>query len=280
VFRRLTGFLLAAIPLLVAIGLLRAVALLRRGTGASWRDAFGAFLIWQSTMLTVTSASIQGLFAKEAAFLRTPKTHAEPRFSDAVKANWAECLLGLLGLGGIIGAAATTSSTGLLVAGLLSWPTGSFLAAPYNSLSAQHAALPADLKERRRTEYRRYGKRRLTFAIGGLGLAGSAAAVALGLFVPGAANVTPPQIIGPARGQPVHYGSTTPSSPAPSESHHKQPGSHPNTTTTTTPTTGTTTTTTPTSTSPTTTTTPTTTTGTTTTPTSTSPTTATTPTTP
>ena len=105
VFRKLTGFLLAAIPLLVVIGLLRAVALLRRGTGASWRDAFGAFLIWQSTVLTVTSASVQGLFAKEAAFLRTPKTAGDPRLSDAIKANWVECLFALLGLAGIVGSA-------------------------------------------------------------------------------------------------------------------------------------------------------------------------------
>jgi hypothetical protein len=89
---------------------------------------------------------------------------------------------------------------------LLLWPTTSFFAAPYNSLSAQHAALPPDLTERRQTEYLRYGKRRLTFAVGGLGLAGGAAAVALGLFIPGPANITPPQIVGPARGQPVQYG--------------------------------------------------------------------------
>src|SRR5262249_15670879 len=119
VFRKLTGFLLAAIPLLVVIGLLRAVALLRRGTGASCGDAFGAFMIWQSRMITTTSASVQGLFAKEAAFLRTPKTAGEPRWSDAIKANWAECLLGGLGLIALIAAAATTAPTGLLVAGLL-----------------------------------------------------------------------------------------------------------------------------------------------------------------
>ena len=112
VFRKLTGFLLAAIPLLVAIGLLRAVALLRRGTGASWRDALGAFLIWQSTVLTGTSASVQGLFAKEAAFLRTPKTAGEPSWTDALKANWVECLFGLLGVIGIVGAASTGSPTG------------------------------------------------------------------------------------------------------------------------------------------------------------------------
>ncbi len=209
VFRKLTGFLLAAIPLLVVLGLLRAVALLRRGTGASWRDALGAFLIWQSTTLTVTSASIQGLFAKEAAFLRTPKTHGDPSWSDALKANWVECLFGLLGLAGIAGALSRTSPGGALLAGLLVWPTVSFLAAPYNSLSAQHAALPPNLRERRRSEYLRYGKRRLTYAVGGLGLAGGTAALALGLFVPGTANIVAPQLIGPAKGHPVHYGQAT-----------------------------------------------------------------------
>ena len=253
VFRKLTGFLLAAIPLLVAIGLLRAVALLRRGTGASWRDAFGAFLIWQSTVLTVTTASIKGLYAKEAAFLRTPKTHGDPRWSDALKANWAECLLGLLGLVGIVGAAATTSPTGLLVAGLLVWPTASFLAAPYNSLSAQHAALPADLGERRRTEYLRYGKRRLTFAVGGLGLAGGAAALTLGLFVPGPANITAPQIVGPARGLPVHYGPVTTSQTTSSQAqpNHSSKQTHSTTTkASTTPTTTSTTSTTTSATTP------------------------------
>ena len=250
VFRKLTGFLLAAIPLLVVLGLLRAVALLRRGTGASWRDALGAFLIWQSTTLTVTSASVQGLFAKEAAFLRTPKTQGDPRWTDALKANWAECLFGLLGVAAIVGALSKTSPGGVLLAALLVWPTMSFFAAPYNSLSAQRAALPADLRERRRTEYLRYGRRRLTLAVGGLGLAGGTAALALGLFVPGPANVTPPQLIGPARGEPVQYGpqstASSPHSSPPASSHHD---SKPTKTSTSTTTTSTVTTTTPTATS-------------------------------
>ena len=221
VFRKLTGFLLAAIPLLVVLGLLRAVALLRRGTGATWSDALGAFLIWQSTILTVTSASIQGLFAKEAAFLRTPKTHGDPKWSDALKANWVECLFGVLGVVAIVGAASRGTPGGVLLAVLLLWPTTSFFAAPYNSLSAQHAALPPELRERRRTEYLRYGKRRLTFAVGGLGVAGGAAAVALGLFVPGPANITPPQIVGPARGQPVQYGPSRSTTPAATHRSHE-----------------------------------------------------------
>ncbi|HEX4033812.1 MAG TPA: hypothetical protein VHX66_05155, partial [Solirubrobacteraceae bacterium] len=207
VFRKLTGFLLAAIPVLVVLGLLRAVALLRRGTGATWREALGAFLIWQSTSLTVAIASVQALFAKEAVFLRTPKTQGEHAWSDALKANWAECVLGFAGLVGIAAGLARSSSSygGPLLAALLLWPTVSFLAAPYNSLSAQRAALPPELRARRRTEHLRYGAR-LTYAVGGLGLAGGVAALALGLFVPGPATIVPPQIVGPAKGQPVHYG--------------------------------------------------------------------------
>ncbi len=254
VFRKLTGFLLAAIPLLVVLGLLRAVALLRRGTGATWRDAFGAFLIWQSTALTVTSASLQGLFAKEAAFLRTPKTHGDPRWTNALKANWVECLFATLGLIAIAGALSRGSAGGLLLAALLLWPTASFLAAPYNSLSAQRAALPPDLRERRRTEYLRYGRRRLTYAVGGLGLAGGAAALALGLFVPGPANIVAPQLVAPARGHAVHYGpakpaSTTRSSTPSHQQNKKKPANGAKTTPTTTSTATTTTATTTTSTS-------------------------------
>src|SRR5205807_8262874 len=97
-FRKLTGFLLAAIPLLVLTGLLRAVALLRRGTGASFREALGAFLIWQSTALVVARASVKALYSKKAEFLRTPKTSEEGGFSDAIRGNLAETGLGLLGL--------------------------------------------------------------------------------------------------------------------------------------------------------------------------------------
>jgi glycosyltransferase involved in cell wall biosynthesis len=72
-FRKLTVFLVATVPVLVLLGLVRAVALLRRGTGASWRDALGAFFIWQSTSVVVARASVLALFAKKAAFLRTPQ---------------------------------------------------------------------------------------------------------------------------------------------------------------------------------------------------------------
>src|SRR5215510_13453619 len=103
-FRKLTVFLVATVPVLVVLGLIRAVALLRRGTGASWRDAVGAFFIWQSTSLVVARASLQGLFARRAEFLRTPKTGEHASVFQVLRANWAESLLALLGVAGIAAA--------------------------------------------------------------------------------------------------------------------------------------------------------------------------------
>jgi len=133
-FRKLTPFLVATVPVLVGLGLVRAVALLRRGTGASWRDAIGAFFIWQSTSLVVARASLQGLFARKAAFLRTPKTSERAKWWEALWANWAESALALMGLAGIIGALTkATRLSGPLLAALLVFPTLGMAAAPFNS---------------------------------------------------------------------------------------------------------------------------------------------------
>jgi glycosyltransferase involved in cell wall biosynthesis len=155
-FRKLTAFVVATVPVLVALGLLRAVALLRRATGASWRDAVGAFLIWQSTSLVVARASVLGLFARKAEFLRTPKTSDQTSWWMAIRANWAETSLALLGLLAMVAALTRLDNyAGPLLAGLLVFPTLGLAAAPYNSLAAQRAALPPDLRERRRTEWLR-----------------------------------------------------------------------------------------------------------------------------
>jgi cellulose synthase/poly-beta-1,6-N-acetylglucosamine synthase-like glycosyltransferase len=219
-FRKLTPFLLATVPLLVALGLVRAIALLRRGTGASWRDAMGAFFIWQSTSLVVARASVLGLFARKAAFLRTPKTSEQAKWWEALRANWAESSLALLGAAGIAAALSRANQlSGPLLAALLVFPTLGLAAAPFNSLSARRAALPARLSERRRTEYRRD---RAAFAVGAatgglvavLGVV--IAAVAL-LFTPSRHPVNTPRLVGPA---------TTHSRPAhPSPSHSPAPAS-------------------------------------------------------
>jgi cellulose synthase/poly-beta-1,6-N-acetylglucosamine synthase-like glycosyltransferase len=214
--RKLTGFLLAAIPVLVLLGLVRAVALLRRGTGAGWRDAFGAFMIWQSTALVVARASVQGLFAREAEFLRTPKTAGEAKWWDAIRGNIGETVLAALGIAAIAGALTKAGGYGgILTACLLLWPTAAFAGAPLNSLSAQRAALPEELRRRRATENRRYRTaRRATFAVAGLAGIGASVAVALALLSPGGSPSVTPQLVGPARGHPEHYNSTSSSRPA------------------------------------------------------------------
>jgi hypothetical protein len=217
-FRKLTPFLVATVPVLVGLGLVRAVALLRRGTGASWRDALGAFFIWQSTSLVVARASVLGLFARKAAFLRTPKTSERARWWEALRANWAETSLAVLGLAGIAGALTrVTQLSGVLLAVLLLFPTLGMAAAPFNSWAAQRATLPAWLRERRQTEYRRD---RRAFAAGAatggvavvLGVV--VAAVAL-LLAPSHHSVQTPSLLGPARGN-TPAATASPSSPSPS----------------------------------------------------------------
>src|SRR6202167_4646155 len=217
-FRKLTPFLVATVPVLVLLGLVRAVALLRRGTGASWRDALGAFFIWQSTSLVVARASVLALFARKAAFLRTPKTSEQTRWWEALRSNWAESALALLGFAGI--AAALTKATqlsGPLLAGLLLVPTLGMAAAPVNSWAARRAALPAWLRDRRTTEYRRD---RRTFAAG-MATGGAVAVLgvaiaALALLFTGHHPVQTPNLVGPAQG--THAPATPTRSPSTSPS--------------------------------------------------------------
>jgi glycosyltransferase involved in cell wall biosynthesis len=224
-FRKLTIFLVATVPVLVALGLVRAVALLRRGTGASWRDAIGAFFIWQSTSLVVARASVLGLFARKAAFLRTPKTSERARWWEALRANWAESLLALLGMAGI--AAALTKPAGLsgpLLAALLVFPTLGMAAAPFNSWAARRAALPAALRARRTTEYRRD---RRSFAagaaVGGLVTVAAVVVAAVALLLAPSHHFRSPTIVPPS-GHSSHPASPT-KSPSPSATPTPTPSS-------------------------------------------------------
>ena len=222
-FRKLTVFLVATVPVLIGLGLLRAIALLRRSTGASWRDALGAFFIWQSTSLVVARASVLALFAKKAAFLRTPKTSARTTWWHALRANWAETILALCGAAGIAGALTKTSTlSGPLLAGLLLVPTLGMAAAPVNSWAARRATLPAWLRERRRTEYRRD---RHAFAAGiatgGVIAVGALAALAIALMLTGR-HTTGPSLVGP-----VQSPTATTSAPAPSATPTSTPAATP-----------------------------------------------------
>jgi cellulose synthase/poly-beta-1,6-N-acetylglucosamine synthase-like glycosyltransferase len=224
-FRKLSAFLVAVVPLLVILGLVRAIALLRRGTGASWRDAFGAFFVWQSTSLVVARASIQGLFARNAVFMRTPKTFDEAGWWQVIRANWAESGLAALGAAGIgVGLWNGTTFSGALLAALLVIPTAGFAAAPWNSLAAQRAALPADLTRRRRTEFLRQPAVVRGTLAGATAVIGVGAAVVLALMLaPTHGELHTPRLVNPA---PSHPGSTHPSAgTAPSSSGGSAPSS-------------------------------------------------------
>jgi hypothetical protein len=232
-FRKLTIFLVAAVPVMFLLGLVRAVALLRRGTGATWRDAIGAFFIWQSTSLVVARASVLALFAKKAAFLRTPKTSERTRWWEALRGNWAESILAVFGFAGIAGALTKYDQlSGPLLAALLLFPTLGMAAAPVNSWAARRAALPASLRERRRTEYRRD---RRSFAAG-VATGGAVAVVgvaiaAVALLFTGHQQVQTPNLVGPAQGSsaPASASSSPSSSPSTSPSATTSPSSSPST---------------------------------------------------
>jgi cellulose synthase/poly-beta-1,6-N-acetylglucosamine synthase-like glycosyltransferase len=242
-FIKLSAFLVATIPVLVALGLVRAVALLRRGTGASWRDAAGAFFIWQSTSVVVARASILGLFARKAAFLRTPKTSEQAKWHEALRANWAETTLALLGTAGIAGALTRYHElAGPLLAALLFFPTIGLAAAPLNSRAAQRAALPPDLVARRTTEWKRADRRglaRSAATVGGLVtvLGAVAAAMAL-LLAPSPRHVqSPPLVVGQggATTAPAPSPSFRPATPTPAHTATSAPVSTPSSTPTPTP---------------------------------------------
>ena len=220
-FRKLTAFLVATVPVLVALGLIRAIALVRRGTGASRRDAIGAFFIWQSTALVVARASVLGLFARKAAFLRTPKTSERASWWEALRANWAESALALLGALGIAGALTrATQLSGPLLAALLVFPTLGMAAAPFNSWAARRASLPPQLRRRRGTEWARdHAALAAIPATGGLVVVLGVVAAALALLLsPSPGPVHPPQLVGPAQG-----GHSSPSAPAQPPSHRPAP---------------------------------------------------------
>jgi len=142
-FRRLSLFLVAAIPVLVLLGFLRGIAVVRQGTGATWRDSWGALLIWQSSSLVVAWASVKGLVSRRAEFLRTPKEEEQGSLGSAVTANLAETLFALAGVGGIACALThVTDPAGSLTAALLVLPTWAYASAPLNSLAARRGAPP------------------------------------------------------------------------------------------------------------------------------------------
>jgi hypothetical protein len=104
---------------------------------------------------------------------------------------------------------------------MLLFPTLGMAAAPVNSWAARRAALPAWLRERRTTEYRR-DRRAFAAGIatgGAVAVLGVAIAAVALLFTGGHHPVQTPNLVGPAQGSsaPAH-GSTPSGSPSSSPS--------------------------------------------------------------
>jgi hypothetical protein len=170
------------------------------------------------------------LFARKAAFLRTPKSSEQAKWWEALRANWAESVLALLGVAGMAaGLSRPTELAGPLLAILLLVPTAGLAAAPVNSWAAQRAALPANMRAWRTTEWRRTRDRRAFLrgaAAGGLITVGAVVAAAIALMlISGRHPVQPPQMINP----PVSTHTVVPRpkvSPAGSGSSSSAPSSH------------------------------------------------------
>jgi hypothetical protein len=180
----------------------------------------------------VARASVLGLFARKAAFLRTPKTSERAKWWEALRANWAESTLAALGVAGI--ALALTKATTLaapLLAAMLVFPTLGMAAAPFNSWAAQRASLPQWLRDRRRTESQRD---RRAFAAGAAtgGMVAVAAVVvgALVLLLAPSRHVQTPNLVGPANPPPAHHHQSHKPTPTPTPSPSPTPSTVPTTT--------------------------------------------------
>jgi cellulose synthase/poly-beta-1,6-N-acetylglucosamine synthase-like glycosyltransferase len=150
VVRQLSGLILLCLVALVVLGAVRSLALVRRTSGASWGEAFGAFGLWLALGWTVARASARALVAKQGAFLRTPKVRGELGLRHAFRGNIAEVVLALVCVTGAVLALVAGSTTGVLVGCLLLVHTAGYAAAPANSIAAIRSDLPEELRRRRR----------------------------------------------------------------------------------------------------------------------------------
>lgn len=147
--RRLSGPFLVCVAVLVVLGAVRALALVRRTSGASWKEAVGAFGLWLGLGWVVAQASVRGLVAREGAFLRTPKVRGELGWRDALNGNRVEAVLAMVCLLAVGVAWAEPTPARAVVGALLAVQAAGYAAAPLNSLSAVRSYLPPALRRRR-----------------------------------------------------------------------------------------------------------------------------------
>ena len=208
VFRRMSGALLAIPPLFLALGITRSLGALVRRAGCGWKDAVGALGVWMALSWTVALASAKALVRSDGVFLRTPKTRGDASWRDAVRANRAETVLAAALLASAVVTAVVAPTAGAVVlAGLVAWHGVGFALAPLNSLAAQRAELPDELRRRRRSEWLRERlpspSRPLTVGAAGGSLAALGVALFLLLSPDISVPVPVPDVVADARGAPV-----------------------------------------------------------------------------
>jgi cellulose synthase/poly-beta-1,6-N-acetylglucosamine synthase-like glycosyltransferase len=197
IVRRLSPLLLIVVPALTLLALLRAVGGVRRAGGGTWREAFGAFVIWLALGLTVARACVRGAVEPVGVFLRTPKTRGDTSLRESLRMNRVEAVLGALSLAAAVAVfARNRGSNTWVVAAMLAIAGSGYLAAPTNSLAALRADLPERLRRRRATERARAWTRVATGArgrrLGGAVIVLGAAAAAVVLLAPSTASDSTP----------------------------------------------------------------------------------------
>ena len=170
---------------LIGSGLLRALWALRVKEKVGTARAMRAFANWLSLSWTGALACINGMVRSDAVFLRTPKSEENPTLFDAMRASKAETLFTVVlwGAGALL--AVSGKATALLL-GLLAWQGFVYATAMYMAVLNERMALPAELEQRRRTEYLRdrVARHWPLYAGAAAGLAAAGLAVAL-LFASG-----------------------------------------------------------------------------------------------
>lgn len=133
--RQLAEWILLVPVLSITTGTLRVAWALRRVTGCTWRDGFGAFSSMLSFSWTVARACASGLIRNRGTFLRTPKFSVEADVTRALRtASW-EAVLGILLVAAIpVVLSVRTNREGILLAAILAWHAVIYLSALRSAL--------------------------------------------------------------------------------------------------------------------------------------------------
>lgn len=187
--RPLAGFFVAVPTTLLVISLLRAFWGLRQRLGVGWIDAAATMAIFLSLTWAVALACVQGLGARGAAFLATPRAGGAESLRQILAATRAETPIALLLVAAAVVAVLTRSGfDAVFLVVLCGWSVLLFGMAPAVALAAarQHLESPALL--RRRAVHERGERAPLYLRPPGLAWAAALAIAVVAIFAPALAS--------------------------------------------------------------------------------------------